>query len=67
MVEDNATGSAMRLLVDYWHQRTGATRFSAFQCSPVGGVLLGNLNGNFVEVGGSVEAAIKTQKRVIDG
>ena len=53
--EDVATGSAMRVLADYWFQRCGYQQLRARQYSSEGGLLLSRLRGGQVEVGGSVE------------
>jgi predicted PhzF superfamily epimerase YddE/YHI9 len=48
--EDAATGSAVRVLADYW-----SSRFSSLtvrQCSPEGGRLLSRVAADHVEVGG---------------
>jgi predicted PhzF superfamily epimerase YddE/YHI9 len=43
--EDAVTGSANRVLADYWHGRTGQRQFRALQCSPSGGVVESRLTG----------------------
>jgi len=48
--EDAATGSAMRVLVDYWAGEFNS--LTAHQCSAQGGVLMGAPNADRVEVGG---------------
>ena len=48
--EDSATGSAMRVLADYWAPQF--TRLSAVQCSPARGYLLSSVADAYVEVGG---------------
>jgi len=53
--EDDATGSAMRVLADYCQRRHGCERIDAFQCSPAGGVLHSRVAGDRVAVGGRVE------------
>lgn len=55
VAEDPATGSAMRVLADYWSPRF--TRLSARQCSPRGGVLLARLAPGHVDVGGRCVSA----------
>jgi len=54
-VEDTATGSAMRVLTDYWYQRAAYQSLTAYQCSKEGGLLFSRLKESFVLVGGSVE------------
>lgn len=48
--EDDATGSAMRVLAAYWSSRF--VRLSARQCSPGGGELLSNWSAGHIDVGG---------------
>lgn len=48
--EDIATGSAVRVLADYWAPRF--TRLTARQCAPVAGALLARSSVAHVEVGG---------------
>ena len=48
--EDAATGSAVRVLADYWSHRFNT--LSAVQCSPEGGLLMTRLAPDHVEVGG---------------
>jgi len=48
--EDAATGSAMRVLVDYWADEFNS--LTVHQCSAQGGVLMGVPNADRVEVGG---------------
>jgi len=48
--EDAATGSAMRVLVDYWAGEFDS--LTALQCSAQGGVLMGAPSADRVEVGG---------------
>lgn len=48
--EDTATGSALRVLADYWSPRF--TRLTAQQCSPAGGLLLARSTQGHIEVGG---------------
>jgi predicted PhzF superfamily epimerase YddE/YHI9 len=50
VIEDGATGSAMRVLAAYWSSRFG--RLTARQCSPAGGLLLASLAPGHVDVGG---------------
>jgi predicted PhzF superfamily epimerase YddE/YHI9 len=52
--EDPATGSAVRVLADYWSQRF--VSLTARQCSPSGGLLLARLTPGHVEVGGHCQA-----------
>lgn len=52
--EDPATGSAMRVLAEYWYQKAGFLTLQAHQCSPTGGVLHSQLQENFIKVGGKV-------------
>ena len=48
--EDSATGSAMRVLADYWYPRF--SQLTAYQCSAGGGLLLSRRTATHVEVGG---------------
>jgi predicted PhzF superfamily epimerase YddE/YHI9 len=48
--EDEATGSAMRVLAAYWSSRF--VRLTARQCSPGGGQLFANWTPGYVDVGG---------------
>ncbi len=48
--EDDATGSAMRVLADYWSSRN--TALTARQCSGRGGFLLARSAQDHVEIGG---------------
>jgi predicted PhzF superfamily epimerase YddE/YHI9 len=50
VVEDTATGSALRVLADYWSPRF--THLTARQCSSVGGLLLARVKAHHVDVGG---------------
>ncbi len=50
IAEDSATGSAMRVLADYWAAQF--TTISALQCSPRKGYLMSRVSDNYVEVGG---------------
>ncbi len=50
VVEDAATGSALRILADYWSPRF--TSLTAVQCSSQGGLLLAMLATDHVEIGG---------------
>lgn len=52
--EDRVTGSANRVLADYWAQRTGANHFRALQCSAEGGVVMACTEGDYVWLGGRV-------------
>jgi predicted PhzF superfamily epimerase YddE/YHI9 len=48
--EDTATGSALRVLAEYWSPRF--TRLTAEQCSPAGGLLLAQWTPDHIDVGG---------------
>ncbi|WP_279244458.1 PhzF family phenazine biosynthesis protein [Candidatus Litorirhabdus singularis] len=50
-VEDAATGSAMRVLADYWQPQRGDS-LRAWQCSPQGGELLSRREPEITWVGG---------------
>ena len=50
VVEDIATGSAMRILSHYWSFRFD--QLTARQCSPMGGQLFANFKDTQVEIGG---------------
>jgi predicted PhzF superfamily epimerase YddE/YHI9 len=50
VAEDAATGSAVRVLADYWSPRFAS--LTAQQCSPEGGRLLARIATDHVEVGG---------------
>ncbi len=52
--EDDATGSAVRVLAAYWSSRF--TRLTARQCSPRGGLLLANWSPRHIDVGGQCMA-----------
>ena len=53
--EDAATGSAMRILAQYWSSRF--SQLTAHQCSPAGGLLLSRFTATHVEVGGRCVSA----------
>ncbi|MGH8118827.1 MAG: PhzF family phenazine biosynthesis protein [Rhodanobacteraceae bacterium] len=57
--EDPATGSAHCLLVPYWSQRLGRTRFNAAQLSPRGARLSCELDGKRVRMSGKVQPYLK--------
>lgn len=50
VVEDDATGSAVRVLGEYWSSRY--TQLTARQCSLAGGLLFSRRENNHVDVGG---------------
>ncbi len=50
VAEDPATGSAMRILADYWASKSHA--LSAWQCSDSGGYLLSKIEDTYAYVGG---------------
>jgi len=52
--EDAATGSAMRVLADYWRNRKGDA-LTAWQCSPAGGLLFSRRERDRSWVGGRVQ------------
>ena len=52
--EDPVTGFAHCALVDYWHQKTGKTKFKAFQASARGGELHLEKMGDRVLIQGNV-------------
>jgi len=53
--EDDATGSAMRVLADYWAELiVGESSISALQVSPSKGLLKGRVKERTVEIGGFV-------------
>ncbi len=52
--EDAVTGSAQRVLADYWSRRRGGNRFRVLQSSASGGMILVRLHGNMVEIGGHI-------------
>ena len=52
--EDTATGSAMRVLANYWMNRELNGGLHAYQCSPFGGELRSRLRGELTWVGGRV-------------
>lgn len=56
--EDPATGSAMRVLADYWGHR----QMTALQCSPGGGVLYSRLTPRRAMVGGQVQQVTSFEK-----
>lgn len=57
VAEDTATGSAMRILMDYCRQRHQLDRVEAFQCSASGGMMSARVLGDKIAVGGSVECS----------
>lgn len=52
--EDQATGSAMRVLAHYWMNRERGEALHAYQCSPNGGELYSRIRGDLTWVGGRV-------------
>ncbi len=48
--EDVATGSAMRVLADYWQE--DFTFLTAYQCSKEGGLLMSQIDDDYVDIGG---------------
>jgi hypothetical protein len=52
--EDTATGSALRVLAEYWSGRF--TEMTAEQCSSAGGTLLAKWSSTHIEVGGHCES-----------
>lgn len=52
--EDPVTGFAHCALVDYWNQKTGKTKFKAFQASSRGGTLILEIHGDRVHIKGQV-------------
>ena len=50
--EDSVTGSAQRVLADYWGRKTGASRFTVLQCSTGGGVISVELQSEHVAING---------------
>lgn len=61
--EDGVTGSANRVLADYWHQARGLSEFRAWQCSATGGEVYTAVREQMVEVGGTVKRrAVGTAK-----
>jgi predicted PhzF superfamily epimerase YddE/YHI9 len=64
--EDPATGSAHCLLVPYWSQRLGRTRFNATQLSPRGARLVCELDGERVRMSGKVQPYLKGEIVVPD-
>lgn len=56
--EDTATGSAMRILADYWRQRGLGDHLTARQCSQGGGLLYSRIAGGRTWVGGRVAQEI---------
>ncbi len=57
VAEDAATGSAMRVLMDYWQQRYQVVSIEAFQCSPAGGIMSARVDADRIAVGGRVECS----------
>jgi PhzF family phenazine biosynthesis protein len=57
--EDPATGSSHCLLVPYWAERLGRTRFNATQLSPRGAKLVCELDGERVRMSGKVQPYLK--------
>ncbi len=55
VAEDTATGSAMRILMDYCQQRYQRDSIEAFQCSGAGGVMSARSHAGRIAVGGRVE------------
>ena len=56
IAEDIATGSAMRVLADFWQAQGGYNALRAWQCSVEGGHLFSRIEGVITWVGGRVEA-----------
>ena len=56
IAEDIATGSAMRVLADFWQAQGGYNELRAWQCSVEGGHLFSRIQGGITWVGGRVEA-----------
>ncbi|WP_415357435.1 PhzF family phenazine biosynthesis protein [Halioglobus sp. Uisw_031] len=56
IAEDIATGSAMRVLADFWQAQGGYNELRAWQCSVEGGHLFSRIEGGITWVGGRVEA-----------
>ncbi len=57
--EDPVTGSAHCVLVPFWHNKTGKTRFISHQVSNRGGTLKVELKGNRVEISGQAVTVFK--------
>ena len=55
VLEDTATGSAMRVLAGYWRHRGCGDRLHALQCSPMGGELYSRIDSDATWIGGRVE------------
>jgi predicted PhzF superfamily epimerase YddE/YHI9 len=59
--EDPVTGFAHCALVDYWSQKTGKTKFKAYQASARGGTLYLEIQGDRVLIQGkAVEVLVGT-------
>ena len=54
-LEDDATGSALRVLADFWCQKQSIQTLDAYQCSPSGGVLHSRIEGSYVFIRGTVK------------
>ncbi len=52
--EDTATGSAMRVLADYWQKQGLGPRLAAQQHSAAGGVLFSHIDEDVIWIGGNV-------------
>lgn len=50
--EDAATGSAMRVLANFWQQRGLGEALTAYQCSAQGGLLFSRIEAGNVWIGG---------------
>lgn len=61
--EDPATGSAMRLLAQFWQDKGLGDRLNARQCSPEGGLLRSEIEGTLIWVGGRV---LRTEREQLD-
>ena len=66
IVEDSATGSAMRILADYWAQTCGLEGLHGRQDSPRGGELFSRLEGEIAWVGGRIRDLDETDNGVPD-
>jgi PhzF family phenazine biosynthesis protein len=62
--EDPVTGSAHCALACFWSERTGRASFRAYQCSPRGGVVFAELDGDRVKLGGQAVTVSRGELKV---
>ncbi|GAB5453529.1 MAG: hypothetical protein Hals2KO_38570 [Halioglobus sp.] len=60
--EDTATGSAMRVLADYWQKQGLGEKLEAQQFSATGGVLFSHIDEDVIWIGGNVAEQPQAQE-----